>query len=252
MSVPTCKNCEQQLQGKICHVCGQKHYVRRWTLSELGGQFFAQLTNLEKGFLYTAKMLFVDPGQLIHDYWNGKTIPYYNPFRYMIILITINIIISASLGIDDLLQEQLQPAAVEESVSSERIDYADEQLGNWMNFLVLLLVPVTSLLTFFLFKKSKKNYAEHLIMNSFIFGHQGLYSSFTQFIFYTFPSLMKGYLIFNFLIGLIYNTYAYTKTFKETWWRVLLKSLLIGITGIIVFFTLIGAFSAAVLWISGD
>ena len=76
-----CINCQSILGGHICHECGQKRLEQRWSTPGLIRQFFEQLTNLERGFLFTIKELLVNPGQVVHNYWKGKTIPYYNPFR---------------------------------------------------------------------------------------------------------------------------------------------------------------------------
>ncbi len=246
----SCKNCGTPLSGPFCSKCGQRQITQRWSVPVLSQQFIHQLTNIEKGFLFTVKALFVFPGKMMRDYWQGKTVIYYNPFRYLLIWTTINLLISFWLGIDDMLQAALQPASLEASVGVERLQSADQQFDSWMNFLVLLLIPVISWVTLLLFKKKGYNYAEHLIMNAFIFGQQALLSTFTQFIFYFFPILFSAYFGFYFLLGLLYNTYVFTKTFREPWWIVLIKALVIGIAGILTLFLLVGLFSVLAIAIS--
>lgn len=239
-----CKNCGVQLQGQVCHNCGQPQVVERWSTAILFQQFINQLTNIEKGFLFTAKELFAHPGRLMHDYWRGKTVVYYNPFRYLLIWTAINLLISFWLGIDDMIQESIQPASVEENFGETRMLAADQKFDSWINFLILLVIPVLALMSYWMFKKKGQNYAEHLIMNSYITGQQALLSSFTQFIYYFIPALFSGFFVLNFLIGLAYNTFVFTNTFKERWWIVLLKALLIGIVGLIVYGLLVFLFSA--------
>lgn len=245
-----CVNCGTPLKGRICHNCGQKDHQKRWMLKDLLNQFFQQLTDLEKGFLFTIRMMFVSPGVLIRDYWKGKTVNYYNPFRYVLIWTALNLAVSFWLGIDDLLQEALQPSMIEGDLSTEDIAKADQRFDTWLNALVLLLLPVFSFFTMLLFSKEKNNYAENLIMNSFMMGQQSLISAVYQFIFYLLPPLFSFYFVLTFLIGLLYNTYVFRQVFREKIWLTLLKALVLGIIGLVTFGAFI-AFASMIAIMSG-
>ncbi len=244
-----CANCQTPLQGPVCHHCGQVHQAERWNVPGLIRQFLQQITNIEKGFLYTLRTMLTRPEQLIKEYWQGVTIKAYQPFRYMLILVAVNLLINFSLGIDDLLQAQLQPSLVDEQFGAEEIAAADQQFDTWLNALVLLLLPAFALLTKWLFSNAQKNYAEHLIFNAFMIGQQSAITSVTHFLFYLVPPLFAIYLPFNFAIGVIYNSYVYRRLFENSWWLSIGKAILIGLIGLVVFFGLIGAASAIALWL---
>lgn len=245
-----CVNCNKELHGRICHNCGQKVFSQRWTVTILLNQFIQQITNIETGFWYTCRTLFSEPERLITSYWRGVTVTAYNPFRYMLIWTAINFIISFSLGIDDLLQEHLQPSILGDNVDNAKIDAADQKFDAWLNALVLLMIPVFALLTRWLFKRHQKNYAEHLILNSFMLGQQSLITSFTHFLFYFFPTLFLFFLPFNFLVGLVYNSYIFKKVFHDSLVMSVLKALGFGLIGMIVFFGFIKIASELALFIS--
>ncbi len=238
------------MSGPICHQCGQRFSEQRWTTPKMTKQFFQQLTNLEKGFLYTAKLLFIAPDILIIKYWNRITIEYYNPFRYLLIWLAVNLLVSFWLGIDDLLQESLQPAIVSDSIDPSKIAAADQKFDTWLNAMVLLLLPLFAFVTRWLFKSSKKNYAEHLIMNAYMMGQQSLITSFTHFIFFFIPALFPLYILFNFLVGLCYNTYVLKKIFNNNLWLTIAKATLLGFIGIAVGALLIAIASSIALLIS--
>ena len=82
----------------------------RWSWTKLTHQFFTQITEIDRGFLYTVKGMFLFPGKVITDYWECRTVNYFNPFRFVIIWVAINIIFSFWLGIDDYMQQNLEPA----------------------------------------------------------------------------------------------------------------------------------------------
>ena len=222
----------------------------RWTTQSLIGQFIQQLTNIERGFLYTAKVLFSDPAKIVKGYWQKKTINYYNPFRYLLIWLAINLLISFWLGIDDLLQAQLQPQFVEEDFSADQIAQADMQFDSWLNVLVLLLLPCIALATKLLFAKSQTNYAEHLIMNAFVLGQQSLITSFTHFAFALIPALFAIYIPFNFLVGIVYNSYVFKRVFDDPLWLTVLKAVAVGVIGTFIFAGFVGAASAIALALS--
>jgi len=250
MEPTLCKHCQTPLEGSFCHKCGQPVIVGRWTAGKVFGKFLRQITDVEKGFLYTIRTLFTAPQTIIHNYWNGNTIKAYGPFRYAIIWTAINLLINFWLGIDQMLQQSLQPDMVTDEFSGQQIDSADQRFDAWLNMLVLLLIPVKSLITSWLFKKRAYNYGEHLILNTYVLGQQALITTFTQFIFYFFPFLMIAYIGFNFMIGWIYDSYVFKGVFKESWGWTVTKALLTGTLGLLAFALLIAGLSSLSLWIS--
>ena len=87
----SCKNCGTAFSGNYCPHCGQKHLSDRYTLRKLLWEAWAVVTNVEQGFWYTTKTLFLNPALIITDYIKGKTKPYYNPLRYLIIWAVLSI-----------------------------------------------------------------------------------------------------------------------------------------------------------------
>ena len=245
-----CKNCHSELQGPICHQCGQPVIRHRWTTNQVFRRFLHQISDLEKGFLYTVKKLFTAPHTLIANYWQGITVKAYGPFRYALIWTALNLLVNFWLGIDEMLQQALQPQVVTEEFSGEQIEEADQQFDAWLNMLVLLLIPIKSLITKWFFGKHGQNYGEHLIMNTYILGQQALITTFTQVLFYFLPFLLSGYLVFNFLVGLIYDSYVFKGLFKEKLVLIILKAFLIGLLGLVAFFGLLTLFSSLALWIA--
>ncbi|MDX1407484.1 MAG: DUF3667 domain-containing protein [Saprospiraceae bacterium] len=245
-----CANCGTSLHGQICHVCGQELITRRWSTRVLVRQFVNHLTNIEKGFLYTGRVLFTAPGKVITDFWVGRTVRYYHPFRYVIIWTAISLLINFWLGIDDMLQASLQPDQLEQTLGAERLSTADQKFDSWLNVLVLLLIPVNSYVSQLLFRRHQKNYAEHLILNAFVLGQQGLIGSFTQCIFYLAPSLFVLFIPANFLVGWVYSAFVFQRVFREGWARTSLKALAFSLASVAVYFGLVALFSTIAVILS--
>lgn len=247
-SKTACANCSTHLNGPVCHNCGQKHIRSRWTLSLLVEQFFSQLTNIESGFIYTLQSLLGKPGELINDYWRGRTKIYYNPFRFLIILLGFNLLVGFLMGIDDLMQATFQPEELEAQMGSSNVSEADMKFDSWLNVLVLLLLPVNALSSRWLFGKAGKNYGEHLIVNAYCMGQQAFLSSIFMVIAYVFPVLFLAFLPTNFILGFVYNGYVFSQTFGEGKLKTYAKALVQGIIGILVFLALVVIFSFIALF----
>ena len=103
MSQLTCKNCGNEFEGKFCNNCGQKASADRLTYKSLVETLMHGFLHVDKGFFYTIKMLFINPGELVVNYINCKRVKYFQPFPLLIIL-------SAIYG---LLHHWLAPEVVE-------------------------------------------------------------------------------------------------------------------------------------------
>jgi hypothetical protein len=242
-----CRNCGEHLRGTICHRCGQPRMEGRWQTTVLIEQFIHHVTNIEKGFTYTIIKLLTAPGELIREYWKGKTIRAYNPFRFVLICVAASVLLNFLLGIDDLLQETLQPQMIQDEFGPDRVAAADQSFDSWLNVLVLLLIPFNSIVTYYLFNQHKHNYAEHLIMNSYSLGIQGALGIIVMLVFMLMPDWILAYLGINLLVGIGYNTYLFRHVFSVSWTSGLAKAVVVSLASLIVYFLLVVLFSAIAL-----
>jgi len=76
-----CLNCNAQLQGKYCHICGQENIEPKETVWHLVGHFFQDITHFDGKFFSTLKLLVFRPGFLSREYMAGRRASYLNPVR---------------------------------------------------------------------------------------------------------------------------------------------------------------------------
>ncbi len=79
-----CLNCETQLQGRYCHVCGQQNIQPRESVWALVSHFFNDITHFDGKFFSTAKYLVTRPGFLSKEYISGRRASYLHPIRMYI------------------------------------------------------------------------------------------------------------------------------------------------------------------------
>ena len=76
-----CLNCNAQLQGKYCHICGQENIEPKETVWHLVSHFFQDITHFDGKFFSTLKLLIFRPGFLSKEYVAGRRASYLNPIR---------------------------------------------------------------------------------------------------------------------------------------------------------------------------
>lgn len=215
-----CKSCGIALQGKFCSGCGQKHITERITVRRIFTELFASLTNLEKGFWYTFKMLLLNPGVVVRHFIQGNTVRYYSPLRYLLLWITISVGLSLFTG----LYDQQQAAMQEMTGYSQKNEVAEKQrevqqqiqaeVRKYLTVLPLLILPFMGLASYWMFRRRGQNYAEHLVLNAFAYGQTTAIGIPLMLLVLVFPVLLP-YLFFKIiLLSVAYYAYLYRSFFR--------------------------------------
>jgi hypothetical protein len=84
--MPVCLNCGTHLRGQYCGHCGQRARSRLISLWELIRDAFGDLFELDSRLWQTLVPLMVRPGQLTHDYLQGRRARFMPPFRMYLVL----------------------------------------------------------------------------------------------------------------------------------------------------------------------
>lgn len=79
-----CLNCNAQVYGKFCHICGQENYVPKESFWHLVTHFVEDITHFDGKFFTSLKLLITRPGFLSTEYLRGKRNSYLNPIRMYI------------------------------------------------------------------------------------------------------------------------------------------------------------------------
>jgi len=199
--------------------------------------------NIEKGFLHTFLMLFTRPGIVVNDYLSGKTKPYYNPFNYMLISAAVYAFLLLWLKIYDTNVESATEFINNMNKAMEANEEALQFQQRWLafykqyiNFVPLLMIPFTSIISKWFFRSHKLYYGEHLILNCFVFAQSFYITILLTPLAVGFSSIMQLFPILILIVNLAYLSYAYYKTFKESVFESIMGAILIYIAGMVLFF----------------
>tara|TARA_R110000868_G_scaffold304437_9_gene565091 strand:- start:6764 stop:7504 length:741 start_codon:yes stop_codon:yes gene_type:complete len=210
-----CRNCGHSVNGQFCSHCGQNSKVDRINFSNFVNELSESVFQINKGFFYTLREFFVRPGKSLKEFLDGKRKNHFKPIAYALTLSTLYFLITQitdqNTWIDDLISGWMN------GVNGENPDTHVPKLLTWLSknyaYSTLLLLPIFSLASYLSFLKFDKNYLEHIVINSYITGHQS--------IFYALFAL-AGYIIesdllelFPVLVAISYTIWVYWKLFSE-------------------------------------
>jgi hypothetical protein len=234
-----CINCNNEHQENFCPNCGEQATVKKITFRSIFNDVFLTITNMDKGFLFNLKYLFLNPRKIVLDYIHGKRKGIFNPLSFLIISVTIYLIGESLFAVSN--------NNFENTSKLKSIGYEAGQLiqGNFKYFWILSIIwlSFSSKLLF-----SGYNYAEHLVINSFIIGQVTLVGL-IGFILFRIP------IIFNPIIYILifWMTYKIFKSKNKDWdiiFQLVVSTILFVLQlGLIVLFIalLIGVFKKYVV-----
>lgn len=236
----TCLNCGQQVTGAYCGHCGQKAETHRFTIRHfIEHDIVHGMFHLDKGFVYTAKQLFTRPGYAIREYIEGKRASYFNPVTLLLLMIGLNLFVQHSLNYD-LYAFIGRPGAAKAEKIADIMDQVQHFQLKYAKQLYLLSIPILSLCTFLIFRKTKQNYAEHMVLNTY--REAGLLVVNTIFVLLSVLSHNVAYtrVLFT-LMGITANVYSFS-----FYWQYFRKDyekngalLIISIIGNLILYSLI-------------
>jgi len=152
-----CANCRLPCSAAYCGQCGQhERGSRRLQVRDIAANFAEALLDVESPLPATLIGLFRNPGRVCLDYVHGRRKWYMNPFAFLLVAVTAQIILAALLR----WMEWIVPAADESDV------LPDEAL----NCLLFAIVVPQALLWTKLFAVCDRSFADNYVLGLYLLG----------------------------------------------------------------------------------
>lgn len=243
----------------------EKHF----TLAKVASGFLENVLG-EKGFLFTLIQFLIRPGVSLRLILEGRQGNFLEPIRFVLYSVTLAAVAMNLVGVrgfsgdfsqvpdirqaDEQLHEtaanlqKLRDAKGSSRETRFRIDRAladlkqselEWRLGvfmQWMNVFLLIAVPIYAMGTWLLFPRGM-NLAEHLVVNSYIYGVQCCQSMLLA------PLGLWDYWMYSMIylvVAQIYQFFAWHQTLKfQTWIDWILCGVLVGGSLVVYFLILV-------------
>ena len=220
-----CKNCRTTLiqQADYCHNCGALSVTDRITFKKIVSQGFSDLFGWDSSYWQTLKTMALKPEKVIHSFLSGVRKQYLNPFRFLLIALTISVVVFNLFADEFLLLMEQSSTSVNEflygkdGLSEEQIAIQEQWGDAYSSFLLknytiimTLFLPVYALMSKFSFRR-QHNFGEHVVMNAYLQGFIYIFSS----LFFLLSFLINP-LIYNLslLITIIIYMYVFIRIYQ--------------------------------------
>lgn len=232
-----CKNCHTASKGNYCYHCGQAITTRRLEVKQLLSETFFSVVNVNQGqgFIFTLKSLCTKPGEVIREYIQGRRIVYYPPHKYLLLIGAVAAFFSTRYH---FFSGQPASGILDEEADSLLAGfwlYAD----TYTTLINIVTIPVFALFSW-LFRRKAYNYAENIVLNTYITSQQLLLfiCMVPVFVFYsTAPGYV--YLIDCYIVAtMLYNVWVYKQFFGFRRWTGVLCAGLIMLSAYVCQFLL--------------
>jgi hypothetical protein len=179
MTSINCPNCAHDYFGNFCNECGQKSTDLKYTLKGMLYDIFFSTFHIEKkGLPYTIRELILRPGIAINKVVNGQRLYLYPAFKYLVLMGAIVIIFSLRYNFfhneaTQISENKTLPMwlglDMEHEVFLENFFKFAEDEATLLN---IMAVPVFALFSWLLLSRGRYNFAENLILNTYITAQQ--------------------------------------------------------------------------------
>ncbi|QEC67222.1 DUF3667 domain-containing protein [Panacibacter ginsenosidivorans] len=122
-----CLNCNAEVQGKYCHICGQENIEPKETFWMLATHFAYDILHFDGKFFSTLKYLLLKPGFLSHEYLRGRRASYLHPIRMYVFTSAIFFIIFFSFIV--------KPDEIAKSIGSTNSPLSEEHVNTFRDSL---------------------------------------------------------------------------------------------------------------------
>jgi Protein of unknown function (DUF3667) len=168
MPVINCKNCDTPFEGNYCFNCGQSSHIEKINAAYFLHDIPHSVFHVDKGFFFTFKKMFIDPGQALNDYLAGKRIKHYRPFAFVLLMSTICTLLIK--GINYLINLRF-----EKENPGHALEFGHGLFVKYPSLLIFMMIPVLSFITWIFFYRRPYNYWEHFLVNTYLAANLNIF-----------------------------------------------------------------------------
>jgi len=171
------------------------------------------LFHFDNGIFFTIQQLLTRPGNTIREFIDGKRVRHFKPLSLVVVLATLYGLLY-HIFIDNIYD-------VKPINSSVNVSGVYEKVIKWSTdhfaYSSLLLIFINTVVTYFVFKKQGRNFAEHLVLNTFFTGLTLIVSFIFLSVIYIFgnAAILNWYAYIYLLINFFLMCWCYIQFFNK-------------------------------------
>lgn len=193
-----CLNCGNHLSGNYCSNCGQSAKTHRLSIWHfLVHDLVHSFWHVDHGILFTLEEVLVRPGKAAMEYIRGKRAGRFPILTFILILLGISFWLYGKAGTAHHIEA---PVISGPKAAQEFVDMIVLIITHYTKWIFLSLLPIGSIGTWIVFRSSRNNYTENLLINSYAFAAAMVVIVYLQLFYLCMPEQQKlltqlGYLL---------------------------------------------------------
>jgi hypothetical protein len=280
-----CLNCGAEVQGKFCSNCGQENIETRENFFHMAFEFVSDYFHFDSKFFRSLIPLFIKPGFLTKEYWEGRRVKYIHPLR-IFFFVTIVFVISTSffykkfgdqfkskliqpdtslIKLDDAYLNSLPDSAklyvpshrdsvTVKAIKEEKVKDARQlaKLNRGMDnvfvnlkYVTFFLLPVYALFFKILYRRRRPYYVDHLIYAMHLLTFAYCLFSITLLLPWLFPIGLEAMRQISVWIIMLYIGFSVHYLYRQVWWKLILKTIIASF--LVVFTTILVVIGTALI-----
>ena len=230
MQMNSCGNCNEQVNGNYCSICGQSVPLQRidgnYIFREIANSF-----NAERGMLYTARKMLISPGESVRHYITKDRRRYVKPITFVIITSLFYTLVSHFFHVD-AKEFQRQLAGEAELLELPTQDILLNWTIDYSGYMTIVIGLFVAFWVKLFFRKYSYNLFEIFVLFCYISGNSTLFSSAVF--------IIQGFTHWNLIsttstIASIYTIWAIGQFFDKRKTGSYIKAFLSYILGVLTF-----------------
>jgi len=208
-----CKNCDNNFEGNFCNHCGQAADTHKVTMHFIWHDLQHGLFHFDNGIFYTIKQLLTRPGNTIREFIDGKRVRHFKPLSLVVVFATLY-----GLFYHFFFDKIYDIKAIN---ANENVLGVYEKVVKWSTdhfaYSSLISILIITVVSYFVFKKQGRNFAEHLVLNTFFTGLTLIVSFIFLSVIYISDSeaILKWYAFIYLLINFALICWCYIQFFNK-------------------------------------
>ncbi len=163
-SAEACRNCEVPFASgqNFCGNCGQRANIApRLSMREIGHDLVHAITHADHSIFALVRALLTRPGYVARDYIEGRRKRHFGPFAFLVITVGLASAVILISGV--------------QWFSPFKHGSAGDTLQRHINLVILVQAPLLAAFCAALFRRDRRNFAEHLVLAAYASGFRALF-----------------------------------------------------------------------------
>jgi len=208
-----CLNCGHEVSNNFCNMCGQSTGTHRLSIMHfILHDMVHSLWHVDRGIFFTLKEVLIRPGYAAIDYIRGRRAGRFPILTLLLLLIGLSLWLRG-FNVPDGGRSLVRIEDIHNEFGKRLHAFATHNV----KWLLLGLLPIGALSTLTIFRRTRLNYTEHLVVNSYVFAGLLVLLVIIKLTMLAIPSATGFLYKYEDVIGFLFYVFGYWQAYHKVY-----------------------------------